>query len=87
MTTSLARFSVRRPVIVLLIWLAVVGAGFTVGVGVFERLVGDVGVVPGSESDRAGDLGEILAPEPQQITAIVSGIDAADPAVTAAIDR
>ncbi|GIF45483.1 putative membrane protein [Asanoa ferruginea] len=87
MTTSLARFSVRRPVIVLLIWLAVVGAGFTVGVGVFERLVGDVGVVPGSESDRASDLGETLAPEPERITAVVSGIDAADPAVTAAIDR
>jgi RND superfamily putative drug exporter len=87
MTTSLARFSVRRPVIVLLIWLAVVGAGFTVGVGVFERLVGDVGVVPGSESDRASDLDEALAAEPEQITAIVSGIDAADPAVTAAIDR
>jgi len=87
MTTSLARFSVRRPVIVLLIWLAFVGAGFTVGVGVFERLVGDVGVVPGSESDRASDLGEALAPEPESITAIVSGIDATDPAVTAAIDR
>ncbi|MEV4622595.1 MMPL family transporter [Asanoa sp. NPDC049573] len=87
MTTSLARFSVRRPVIVLLIWLAVVGAGFTVGVGVFDRLVGDVGVVPGSESDRASDLGATLAPEPEQITAIVSGVDAADPAVAAAIDR
>ncbi|MEV4539772.1 MMPL family transporter [Asanoa sp. NPDC049518] len=87
MTTSLARFSVRRPVIVLVIWLAVVAAGFTVGVGVFERLVGDVGLVPGSESDRAADRRDALAPAPEEITAIVSGIDATDPAVTAAIDR
>ncbi|MEV0719914.1 MMPL family transporter, partial [Asanoa sp. NPDC050611] len=87
MTTSLARFSVRRPVIVLVIWLAVVGAGFTVGVGVFERLVGEVGVVPGSESARAADLRDELAPAPEEITAIVSGVNASDPAVTAAVDR
>ncbi|MDG4820723.1 MMPL family transporter [Asanoa sp. WMMD1127] len=87
MTTSLARFSVRRPVIVLVIWLAVVGAGFTVGIGVFERLVGDVGVVPGSESSRAADVRDELAPEPEEITAVVTGVDAADPAVTAAVDR
>ncbi|SNS94677.1 putative drug exporter of the RND superfamily [Asanoa hainanensis] len=87
MTTSLARFSVRRPVIVLVIWLAVVAAGFTVGVGVFERLVGDVGVVPGSESDRASDRRDALAPAPEEITAIVTGISATDPAVLAAVDR
>ncbi|GIF77513.1 MMPL family transporter [Asanoa siamensis] len=87
MTTSLARFSVRRPVIVLVIWLAVVGAGFTVGIGVFERLVGSVGVVPGSESDRATTLQEDLAPSPEEITAVVSGVTATDPAVTAAVDR
>ncbi|GAA1877763.1 MMPL family transporter [Asanoa iriomotensis] len=87
MTTSLSRFSVRRPVIVVVIWLAVVGAGFTFGIGVFERLVGDVGVVPGSESTRAADLRDSLAPAPEEITAIVSGVDASDPAVTAAVDR
>jgi RND superfamily putative drug exporter len=87
MTTSLARFSVRRPVIVLVIWLAVVGAGFTVGIGVFDRLVGEVGLVPGSESARAADLRDDLAPAPEEITAIVSGVDASDPAVTAAVDR
>ena len=44
-------------------------------------------MVPGSESDRAADRRETLAPEPEEITAIVSGIDATDPAVTAAVDR
>ncbi len=87
MTTSLARFSVRRPVIVLVIWLAVVAAGFTFGIGVFERLVGDVGVVAGSESTRAADRREALEPEPEEITAIISGVDATDPTVTAAVDR
>jgi RND superfamily putative drug exporter len=87
MTTSLARFSVRRPVLVLVIWLAVVGAGFSVGIGVFERLVGDVGVVPGSEADRARHLRDTVAPEAESITAVVAGVDAADPAVLAAVER
>jgi putative drug exporter of the RND superfamily len=87
MTTSLARFSVRRPVLVLVIWLAVVGAGFSVGIGVFERLVGDVGVVPGSEADRARDLRDTVAPEAESITAVVAGVDVADPAVLGAVER
>ena len=70
----------------LVIWLAVVGAGFSVGIGVFERLVGDVGVVPGSEADRARDLRDTVAPEAESITAVVAGVDAADPAVLAAVD-
>jgi putative drug exporter of the RND superfamily len=87
MTTPLARFSVRRPVIVLVIWLAVVGAGFTVGVGVFDRLVATVGVVPGSEADRARDLRAATAPEPDTLTAVVAEVDANSPAVRAAIER
>ncbi|MDG4828688.1 MMPL family transporter [Solwaraspora sp. WMMD1047] len=87
MTTALARFSVRRPVIVLVIWLAVVAAGFTFGVGVFDRLVSTVGVVPGSESDRARDQRAATAPEPGSVTAVVTGIDPADPAVLAAVER
>ena len=87
MTSSLARFSVRRPVIVLVIWLAVVGVGFTVGTGVFGRLVATVGQVPGSESDQARELREASAPEPARLTAVVAGVDASDPAVRAAVDR
>lgn len=87
MTTSLARFSVRRPVIVLVIWLAVLGAGFGVGTGVFERLVGDVGLVPGSESDRAEARVEARAPDPETVTVVVTGVDAADPAVLSAVER
>jgi RND superfamily putative drug exporter len=87
MTTSLARFSVRRPVLVLVVWLAVVGAGFGVGTGVFDRLVSTVGHVPGSESDRADERRAAAAPEPETFTVVVSGVDAADPAVRTAVDR
>nr|MDT0657849.1 MMPL family transporter [Micromonospora sp. DSM 115978] len=87
MTTSLARFSVRRPVLVLVVWLAVVAAGFTIGIGVFERLVPTVGVVPGSEADQAREFRAATAPPPESITAIVAEIDPADPTVRAALGR
>ena len=34
------------------VWLAAVAGCFAVGIGVFDRLGSDVGVVPGSESER-----------------------------------
>jgi RND superfamily putative drug exporter len=75
------RWSIRRPVLVVLVWLAVVAGSFTVGVGVFGRLVSDVGVVPGSESDRGYTLIGQAGPEPVTLTAIVHGRPAVDPAV------
>jgi RND superfamily putative drug exporter len=86
MPNALSRWSIRRPVLVLLVWLATVAAAFTVGVGVFTRLVSDVGLVPGSESDRAYALIAQAGPEPIALTAIVHGRSAADPSVRGAVD-
>jgi RND superfamily putative drug exporter len=85
MLAFLTRYSIRRPVTVVLLWLAAVTASFAVGVGVFDRLVSDVGVVPGSESDRAEVLIAAAGPQPITLTAIVSGRPAADPAVRSAV--
>jgi RND superfamily putative drug exporter len=63
------------------IWLAVMGAGFGVGGGVFERLVSEVGTVPGSESARAADRLVDAAPRPETITAVISGRPVGDPAL------
>ena len=68
------------------LWLATVAASFTVGIGVFDRLVSDVGRVPGSESDRADTLIGQAGPEPIELTAIVHGRPAADPVVRSAVD-
>ena len=86
MLTTLTRYSIRRPVVVVVLWLAAVAGSFTVGTGVFDRLVSDVGVVPGSESDRGYTLIGQAGPEPITLTAIVSGRPAADPAVRDAVD-
>jgi RND superfamily putative drug exporter len=80
MLGSTARFTIRRPVVVILIWVAVLIGGFGVGGGVFERLVGDVGTVPGSESEIARQrLAD--AAEPVRLTAVVHGAPATDPAL------
>jgi len=71
---------------VVVLWLATVAASFTVGIGVFDRLVSDVGRVPGSESDRADTLIGQAGPEPIELTAIVHGRPAADPVVRSAVD-
>src|SRR5262249_6230443 len=73
MLRRISGLSARRPWLVVVLWLAVVGAGFgTVG-GVFGTLVGDVGTVPGSESGRATRWLDDNAPRPEKIVAIVSG--------------
>ena len=73
MIVLLTRWSIRRPVAVVLLWLAAVAACFAVGIGVFDRLVSDVGTVPGSESDRAQTLIAGAGPRPITLTAIVYG--------------
>jgi RND superfamily putative drug exporter len=55
MIRSICGFAIRRPIVVLALWTAVAGAGFGVGIGVFDRLESAVGTVPGSESARAED--------------------------------
>lgn len=81
MLAALTRFSIRRPLTVVAVWLVLAVACFAAGVGVFDRLVPDVGVVPGSESDRGLALLGQAAPEPVSLTAVVHGRPATDPAV------
>jgi putative drug exporter of the RND superfamily len=80
---TVSGFAIRRPMVVVVLWLAVVGAGFGVGTGVFERLVPEVGTVPGSESQRAEQRLEDTAAGAQTLTAVISGRPASDPALRA----
>ncbi|GAA0961374.1 hypothetical protein GCM10009558_080090 [Virgisporangium aurantiacum] len=87
MLSVVARLSVRRPVLVVVVWLAAVAGSFAVGTGVFDRLVSDVGQVPGSESDRAADLIDRAdGPRSISLSAIVYGAPVTDPALIAAVD-
>src|SRR5687767_13126535 len=87
MLSVFARLSVRRPVLVVVVWLTAVAGSFAVGVGVFDRLVSDVGHVPGSESDRASDLVDRAdGPRSFSLGAIVYGPPVTDPALIAAVD-
>jgi RND superfamily putative drug exporter len=81
------RFVVRRPVVVILLWVAVVGAGFTTGIGVFERLVSEVGAVPGSESHRTADRIAAIDPQPETVSAVITGRSADDPAMRSSVER
>jgi RND superfamily putative drug exporter len=79
---TVTSFSVRRPVLVIVVWLAVVGAGFGTGIGVFDRLISDVGTVPGSESDRAAERLRNAGPPPEIVTAVApAGIAELSPAI------
>jgi RND superfamily putative drug exporter len=62
-------------------WLIVVAGCFAIGIGVFSRLVPDVGVVPGSESDRAYTLLNRAGQQPVELTAVVHGRDVTDVAL------
>jgi RND superfamily putative drug exporter len=85
MVRTVPGFVLRRPLIVILVWGVLVVAGFTIGIGVFERLTPDVGTVPGSESAETHDRLDELAPRPETLTAIVTGTPAGDAAVLTAI--
>jgi RND superfamily putative drug exporter len=78
---AVTRFAVRRPFVVIAVWLAIVGAGFGIGGGVFGKLVPDVGTVPGSESDRAASRLAEAAPRPETLTAVISNPSVDDPAL------
>ncbi|WP_067491236.1 MMPL family transporter [Actinomadura hibisca] len=73
MISRVTGFSARRPLLVVAVWVLVLGAGFGIGTGVFERLVADVGTVPTSESGRAEDRLEKVAPSGETLTAVISG--------------
>ncbi|HEY3259643.1 MAG TPA: MMPL family transporter [Pseudonocardiaceae bacterium] len=86
MLAAVTGWSIRRPIVVVVLWLAAVAGSFTVGIGVFERLVSDVGLVPGSESDRGYTIMGQAGPAPIELTAIVHGRPATDPAVHSAVE-
>ena len=86
MIRSLTGAAIRRPVLVIVLWVVVVGAGYGFGVGVFQRLTAEVGAVPGSESARAGDLRAAAEPQPEKITVLVTGHPDGDPVLAAAVE-
>lgn len=73
MSLVVSRWPVRRPRITVALWAVLVAASFAVGVGVFDRLVSDVGLVPGSESDRATTMIVQAGPARVELTAVVRG--------------
>ena len=87
MIRLMSRFAVRRPVVVVVLWVAVLGLGFGIGSGVFSRLVGDIGQVPGSESEQGARRLAQAAPQPETVTAVVTGRPADDPGVAAAVAK
>jgi uncharacterized membrane protein YdfJ with MMPL/SSD domain len=85
MIRTISGFAIRRPLIVVVLWIAVVAAGFGIGVGVFDRLVPEVGTVPGSESQHAELRLEDTVAGAETITAVVSGRPATDPSLRASV--
>ncbi|GAB3838974.1 MMPL family transporter [Dactylosporangium cerinum] len=70
----LTALALRRPVMVIVFWVAVVAVGFGVGGGVFMKLTAQVATVPGSETERALDLRDAAAgPRPSQLTVVATG--------------
>jgi RND superfamily putative drug exporter len=84
--TNLTRLSIRRPLVTVAVWVAAVVGCFIVGVGVFNRLESNVGVVTGSESDRAQSMLAQAQSEPVTITAVIDGGGARDATVAAVAD-
>ncbi len=85
MLRAVSGISIRRPWLVVVLWAILVSVGGVTGLGVFDRLVSNVGAVPGSESDRAWSLMSQAEPEPVSLTAVVRGRSAASPALRAAV--
>lgn len=74
MFRMLTALALRRPVMVIVFWVAVVAVGFGVGGGVFMKLTAQVATVPGSETERALKLrDEAAGPQPAQLTVVATG--------------
>lgn len=77
MFRMLTALALRRPVMVIVFWVAVIAVGFGVGGGVFMRLTAQVATVPGAETERADDVRAAAAgPRPAQLTVVAT--DGAD---------
>src|SRR4051812_33182001 len=80
----LTHLALRRPVLVIVFWVAVVGLGFGFGGGVFAKLTAQVATVPGSETERALELREAATgPHGEHLTVVATGADLG-PALAAA---
>ena len=75
----------RHPVLVVLAWLLITGAGFAVGNGVFARLTTTVGTVPGSDSARGTAQLKSSNLNPPSLTGVVSGRPITDPSLRAEV--
>ena len=82
MLRAVTGWSIRRPKTVLVLWLIAVAVMGSAGFGIFDRLVSDVGTVPGSESDRAWTVMSRAEPNPPTLTAVIEG-PATDPSLVA----
>ncbi|MBU2665889.1 MMPL family transporter [Actinoplanes bogorensis] len=85
MIRAVTRFARRRPAFVLVIWLVIAAAGFTVGNGVFARMTTTVGAIPGSESQQGAKAIGDAKLSPPVINAVVSGPSTTDPAFKSAV--
>jgi RND superfamily putative drug exporter len=86
MLTSVTGFAIRRPRIVVVAWILILVAGFGIGIGVFERLTGDINSGSGTESARGDDRLAATGPEQPALTAVVHGKPADDPSVRSQVD-
>jgi RND superfamily putative drug exporter len=85
MLTRITGVAIRRPVLIIVMWVAVVIVGYGIGTGVFGKLTSEVGSVPGSPSNRAASLIDSASTDGDRLTALVTGRSAADPALIKAI--
>jgi RND superfamily putative drug exporter len=85
MIRTVSGFAIRRPLVVIVLWIAVVAAGFGIGTGVFDRLESETGTVPGSESQQAEQRLADTAAGAETLTAVISGRPATDPSLLASI--
>jgi RND superfamily putative drug exporter len=84
---GLGRFVYRRRLPVALAWVVVLAVGLGVGSEVFSRLGSGSGLRDDSESVVVADLLGRLGGGATELTAVVDGRDAADPAFRAEISR
>jgi len=85
MLTRITGFAIRRPVLTIVMWIAVITVGYGIGTNVFGKLTSEVGAVPGSESERAAGLIDRASTGGDHLTALVTGRAAEDPALSTAI--
>ncbi|GAB7043379.1 MULTISPECIES: MMPL family transporter [Catenuloplanes] len=76
MLAFLSGAAVRRPVLTIVVWAAVLVAGVAAATGLFSRLSPDLGAVPGSESAVVQERLDAANPVPESITAVIDGASA-----------